>query len=334
MSFNYKLMATVKKATANLNIKLASLLNVKTSADLFPSLPGKPIQMHPAIPGKATGPASPFPSSKKIHMPSPEHAQKMQSLNIPKGFENDPDALYASNAANYYFPEEGYPAGQARQYNHQNISNNIQDQQAYNLNARNMANAAFNNRMGTPWTVTYNPTKGSYGEVNSDLSKVRNVNIGSDVQNNVSWTSMPSWSPGVIASHEVEHAGTQIPKYELSKNPIGKIFGKVVSESDQNPDAATYRYETPAVLAELAAGSQAAYLANNNKPLTGHMTIDPRMEFKVPLETFRKEVERRGHVGGAHNVSMTEMLNSPEGQEFLRMNLQRERIRRMREQGQ
>ena len=326
MAFNYKLMATVKKAATSLNIKLASFLNVKSSADA--------LTVSPAIPGKATGPASPLPSSKKLNMPSPGYTQKMQSLNIPKGFENDPEALYTSNAANYYIPEEGYPAGQARTYNHQNISNNIQDTQAYKLNARNMANAAFANRMGTPWTVSYNPNKGSYAEVKENTNKLRNVNIGTDSHTSAPFMAMPSWTPGVLASHEVEHGGTQLPKSEPSSNPLARTFGYRTSETEYNPDASTYRFETPAVLAELAAGSQAAYLSNNNKPLTGNMTIDPRMEFKVPLETFRKEVERRGHVGGPHNVSMTEMLNSPEGQEFLRMNLQRERIRKMREQGQ
>lgn len=316
---------------------LAKLLNVKTSADIFPSLPGTPLTMHPPIPGKATGPTVPFPSTKKMHRPSKNFASGLQMMKIPKGFENDTATADAMLDANYRTPEmpQQVPGQQPvfnsnRATTHQNISRNIVDQEAYNAETRRQANAALSNRMGTFWTISHNPNAVDQGEIDIRPSAARAITVPIRASE-FPWPE--SFSTGVTVSHEAEHSGAQTLPTAKTNNFLYKMFD-YSPMLPQDPNIGTLKVETPAVLAEYANAAQSAYLTGGKKPLTGTMSIAPDGGFKVPLETFRREVERRGHVGGAQNVSMTDLLNSPEGQEYLRMNMQRERIRRMREQGQ
>lgn len=387
MPFNYKAISMVKEALA------------KRAGSFVPkSIYSPDKNVHPPIPGKATGQVDPFPSSGTVIRPSPNFASGLQSLKIPKGFHARSPELLDFIVSNYITEDlkpkndllnTKYYRPKARLYNYLDIHKNVpspEQQEAMNLESRRLANIGLKNRVGNP-VVFYNSPKNSHSAydikpmgqtTNADLliwpSKTRNLILDSrapllreiskklpyfiDVDGEIA-SNPPR---GATLAHELEHAGAQrLPTVAEKLDEINREYrtlgrpslnaGSFLSaspflskfltlrgddETDWSKNNLTvkesigpgdmFRAETPAVLAELANQAQAAYLANGKKPLTGNFSIDPTGRFKIPMEDFRKQVERRGHVGGNHNVSMTDLLNSPEGQEFLRMNLQNARI--------
>jgi 8-oxo-dGTP pyrophosphatase MutT (NUDIX family) len=353
--------------------------------------------VHPPIPGKATGQANPFPSSGTIIQPSPNFASGLQTLKIPKGFTAESPELRKFVASNYY-PESpgprnsmsGHYSPNARNSNYLAIHKNVsspEQQDAMALESRRLANIGLQNRAGRSIAFNNSPEDSSSqqkallmgatseGDFLGWEDKTRKLVLDSRTQrlNENSNTKIPfetyedgyltpHMPQGAIVAHELEHAGAQrgptisekldeinrenrrlgLPLQDaeslLSQNPfLSRLFTlRKNNETEWSKNNLTvgetagpvrmFRGETPAVLAEMANQAQSAYVANDNKPLSGHFSVDPTGRFKIPLEEFRKQVERRGHVGGNHNVSMTDLLNSPEGQEFLRMNMQNAKI--------
>lgn len=312
-------------------------------------VPSKQQLDSPSITPKSPAPIKPLPT-KAPAMPLKTNTANLQynttmpaspaartnTLNIPGGYYNAGTQANTASAAEYsqaatqnnqnatirnkvmedwlssnYSKADVGGFGANRLAAHEAIAGNIQRMPEYYSNTKALADMARERRMATPHrTLAPSPqlsAGGSYGQTRKNVTQSRDVYVVPQEHRSADEERPAGWNPYITEIHEREHAGAQ--------------------RVDPNADdlTNTFQFETPAVLAELANSAQAAYDAGSGKPLQGNFTITPSSAkpFNVPLETLRREAYRRGHTGGQGNVSMTEMLNSPEGQEFIRMNLRR-----------
>lgn len=310
----------------------------KQQLDSSPTTPKSPAPIKPLSTKAPAMPlqAKPVNTQYDTRIPASPMARPISSMNVPGGYYNagtqataTPAAEYGPNAqqnpqnatirnkvmedwlnSNYSNANSG-AFGPNRLAAHQAISGNIQRLPEYYSNTKALAEMARDRRMATPHVMQapsqrMSTDQGSYGDVTADDSTVRKMYV-TPQEHRVNDERPVGWNQNITEIHEREHAGAQ--------------------KVDPNADnlTSTFQFETPAVLSELANSAQAAYDAGSGKPLQGNFTITPNSAkpINVPLETLRQQAYRRGHTGGQGNVSMTEMLNSPEGQEFIRMNLRR-----------
>jgi ADP-ribose pyrophosphatase YjhB (NUDIX family) len=324
-------LMSLLKASADFNIPS------KTDLDSSPLKPTPaplkpPVAKAPAMPLQA----KPVNTQYDTRIPASPMARPISSMNVPGGYYNAGTQATATPAAEYGAgPQQNAQAASVRNkvmedwlnsnYSnantgafgpnrlaaHQAISGNIQRLPEYYSNTKALAEMARDRRMATPHVMqapsqSVSTNQGSYGDVTADDSTVRKMYV-TPQEHRVNDERPVGWNQNITEIHEREHAGAQ----------------KVDPNADNLTN--TFQFETPAVLSELANSAQAAYDAGSGKPLQGNFTITPNSAkpINVPLETLRQQAYRRGHTGGQGNVSMTEMLNSPEGQEFIRMNLRR-----------
>lgn len=229
--------------------------------------------------------------------------------------------------------------GYNRRAAHNAINSNIENNKVYENAIKRLADTALANRMAVPYKkyppVPYQGSSAIMGGgfdsflTHGDTTPGIHLNPSFDSLSSLMSLSAPM-NPNQTAIHEIEHAGTQ---HGRSYSPTStfrdysrRFTPQEVEKIETNADhERLFANETPAVLAELANSAQAAYESRNNKPLEGTFNLVPSgaQPLNIKLEDLRRGAHMRGHTGGPGNVPMTEMLNSPEGKEFLRMNLRR-----------
>lgn len=344
MPFNYKAISMVKEAL----FKRAGSFVPKS----IYSPDKKTTEVHPAIPGKATGRIEDFPKENTLLPASKNFISGAQTLKFPEKFREDSDIHDKYVKRNYY------PGINRKDFGYA-IRDNLstpEERAKYLIESRRLANLGLKNRLAHPTVINYaNNPRWGFGGIGLSFPfglSSDGHEIAKPVTNrllNLSTGTMDPKIHGATMAHELEHAGGQfenVSNYLKNLNEYNKRKGlpektlhefvgtpgnllpnNLLNNAIVVPDK-VIQYELPAVLAEFANQAQAAYAARGNKPLSGKISISPDDTImRFPLEEFRKQVERRGHVGGEHNVSMTDLLNSPDGQEFLRMNFQNQKIR-------
>ena len=103
-------------------------------------------------------------------------------------------------------------------------------------------------------------------------------------------------TPGVVGLHELEHQ-RQLGHSGYYDSSIERM-----------------KTEPPAVLSELAHAAQGVHHIND-KPVQGVAPLTPN--YQPGLEWMRQQARQHGHIGG--DRSMTELLNTPEGQAWMTM---------------
>lgn len=292
---------------------------------------------------------SPSPANRGIHELDYPYAYQddlaKRRAFVPEGLQGKkvigPDHPYHDFVedwlnANYSVVGLGYN----RQNAHRAINSNIENKKVYEDSIKRLADTAFSNRMSVPYRK-YPPVFGYSSHahmggadgyvLHGDRTPGVHLNPNFDRLALLLGAGQLAHDPNITAIHEIEHAGTQhgrTPWAESTFKPYDKRKAtpqevERAEEIDRNQQL--FASETPAVLAELANSAQAAYESRNNKPLKGTFNLVPSgaQPLNIKLEDLRRGAYIRGHTGGPGNVSMTELLNSPEGKEFLRMNLRR-----------
>lgn len=117
---------------------------------------------------------------------------------------------------------------------------------------------------------------------------------------------LPSMTRGLVGLHELEH---------VNQNNRPTI-NEIMNDNGNH----TFRIEAPAVLKEIAHGTDAAHSATG-APVSGSFNLTPT--YRPSLEWIRQQATQHGleGMGGktAPGRTMTELLNTPEGQRWLQM---------------
>jgi len=331
MPFNYKLIGFVKQAASRLNAKMAG--EIIPGPDYKNSLPNKPAPYNPNSPIKfspkyppppGTSPGPQPPVVGQLYGASP--GAQLGTMQIPKSFANNAPVLETTAKENY-----GLHSNSARLANHQAINNNIQDPVAYNQQSIDLANQGLANRSATPWYIK-RTDRGSSVIVNENPEAIRAMNIEHNDWNldkqPDSLTPDFGRSRGVVIAHEGTHMGEQAAKDGLEH--LSHLKGEF-------PHIEYLSHELPAVSSELVNSAQAAYLSNNQRPKDLYPSTNGTYDYRaayppkpkplegtfslggrpVPWEMVRKYVESHGHTGGDFKTTMTELINSPNGQRYL-----------------
>lgn len=321
MPFNYKLIGIVKQSALRLNAKTADWNPLTWFSG---KKPAPPAPYSPELPTAASPEHQP-PVVGQLYGASP--GAKLDITKIPKRFNTNYPVL--NHLAREVYDTSG---SSARMRNHQAINSNIRDPLAYRNESLGLANQGLANRSGTPWQLDRS-TEPSTAEVALDPKYSRKINV-----HNSDWYhKSPPYKPvsgmfktplGVTLAHEGTHTGEQANFQDRSVSNFKHVWLPHLNR------------ELPAVLSEHANSAQAAWLAKNMKaprnpvkikpgsseydygaayapkiePLSGTFSLGGR---PVPLEIVRKYLESHGHTGGDYKTTMTDLINSPDGQTFL-----------------
>ena len=136
-----------------------------------------------------------------------------------------------------------------------------------------------------------------------------------------SFDYMPSMTRGLVGLHEMEHVNQKFP-YSMNPYERGEYQPEYKIDRSVPSIPPNARLEPAAVLNEITQGVDAATQATG-KPVPGEMALTPT--YKPKLNWMRQQAlqHQLENVGDRqHGKTMTELLNTPEGQAWQRMQLQ------------